>query len=140
LFPRYNSHRPFSFSKTEKLTGKTTIDLLFSKGQSIFKFPVKFYFYQLPEQKLEEDELPMLLISVSKRYFKHAVDRNYIKRQIREVYRMHKAEWWALFQNKPAYVGILYTTNKKLTLEQLKKKLYLAVETAAAKSNGSAEL
>ncbi|MFN8416759.1 MAG: ribonuclease P protein component [Cytophagaceae bacterium] len=139
MFPRYNSHRPFSFSKAEKLTGKTTIDLLFSKGQSIFKFPVKLYYYQIPEQKLEEDELPMLLISVSKRYFKHAVDRNYIKRQIREVYRMNKVEWWSLFENKPAYVGILYTTNKKLTLEQLKKKLYLAVETAAAKSNGSAE-
>lgn len=132
MFPKTNNRKPFSFSKAEKLTGKTTIDLLFSEGHSVYRFPIKFYYYFLPNYTLDSDELPLVMVSVSKKHFKHAVDRNYIKRQLREIYRSNKAEWWALFPNKPAYIAFLYTTPKKLSLDQLKKKVYLAIEMAAA--------
>lgn len=42
----------------------------------------------LPEQK---DKHLQILISVSKRHFKHAVDRNRVKRQLREAYRLNRS-------------------------------------------------
>lgn len=67
----------------------STIDIerLFSSGsRSLSIYPVRAVF-----KEAEESEEPlMILISVSKRLFKHAVDRNKAKRQIREAFRLHK--------------------------------------------------
>ena len=52
-------------------------------------FPVRVV-YILKERACEDDPAVQLLVSVSKRHFKHAVDRNRIKRQLREAYRQHK--------------------------------------------------
>ena len=44
----------------------------------------------MKEERKEGEEPVQILISVSKRHFKHAVNRNRVKRQIRESYRHHK--------------------------------------------------
>ncbi|WP_338794206.1 ribonuclease P protein component [Bernardetia sp. MNP-M8] len=75
------------------------METLFKKGKSLFVFPLKVVFIpKKVEDKKEENNqkntLPArLLISVSKRNFKKAVDRNRIKRQIREGYRLQKSEF-----------------------------------------------
>ncbi|SHN20973.1 ribonuclease P protein component [Cyclobacterium lianum] len=73
------------FSKEERLHSKKLIKELFDKGSSFFLYPFKVYY-------LEKEHLPhnQLLISVSKKKFKKAVDRNYIKRRVREAYRLNK--------------------------------------------------
>jgi len=77
----------FSYPKHEKLKSSATIDFLFSKGKSVSKFPLRLVF--APVQLPEGEKLKMG-VSVSKKYFKKAVDRNYFKRILRETYRLNK--------------------------------------------------
>lgn len=77
--------KPNGYSKDEKLKNKKDISLLFEHG--------KWYSYkELSIISLPVDGLkhPKLGVSVSKRYFKKAVDRNRIKRLLRETYRLNK--------------------------------------------------
>ncbi|MFK5981538.1 MAG: ribonuclease P protein component [Flavobacteriaceae bacterium] len=75
----------FSFPKSEKLKSRKTIELLFSEGKTITKFPIKVFF--LP---IENANYTQAGFAVPKRNFKNAVDRNRIKRQLREAYRLQK--------------------------------------------------
>ena len=100
-----------SFPKKEKLTSKIIIDRLFKDGQSKFKYPFRVLF--LSDDAYSEP-FPQLVISVSKRNFKRAVDRNRIKRLIREAYRFQKEELISLFPSKPSYMAILYTTKEEI--------------------------
>ncbi|WP_291723852.1 ribonuclease P protein component [Bernardetia sp.] len=82
-----------TFSKKERLSSIKDIEMLFKKGNSLFVFPLKLIFIK---KTLDEDKKlqpARLLISVPKRNFKKAVDRNRIKRQIREGYRLQKANF-----------------------------------------------
>lgn len=81
-----NKKAPYSYPKTEKLKKKKTIDLLFSEGQTVTKYPLRLVYVKTAS---EEPALQMG-VSVSKRYFKKAVDRNYFKRVLRETYRLNK--------------------------------------------------
>jgi ribonuclease P protein component len=78
----------FSFQKKERLTRKKIIDGLFKKGPSSLFFPLKVIATPSPDQS---QLLHQVLISVPARNFKKAVDRNTLKRRIREGYRLNKA-------------------------------------------------
>ena len=79
-----------TFNKRERIVRKKLIEQLFSKGSSfsVSAFPLRIV---VMETARVADDIPVqVLVSVSKRHFKHAVDRNRIKRQVREAYRHHK--------------------------------------------------
>jgi len=78
----------FTFSKEEKLTGKTCIDQLFDQGRSFNLSPLKV-FYIVTDNPAEP--AARLLIAVPKKKVKRAVDRNRMRRRIREAYRLNKA-------------------------------------------------
>lgn len=71
--------------KTERICSFRLIDQIFNGGtsHSVAAYPLRLIF-------LPVEDGNKILISVPKRHFKHAVDRNHIKRQIREAYRHHK--------------------------------------------------
>ncbi len=73
------------FPKTEKLKSTKTIENLFLEGKTYFKFPIKVFF--LPQENIETN---LAAFAVPKRNFKSAVDRNRVKRQLREAYRLNK--------------------------------------------------
>ena len=79
-----------TFRKQERIVSTRLIEMLFSKGdsQSLSAFPLRAVFLQTARQ--EKGAPVQILISVPKKRFKHAVDRNRVKRQIREAYRQHK--------------------------------------------------
>lgn len=75
----------FRFPKSEKLKSKKAIELLFTEGKSATNYPVKVFY--LPTEKSKNTQAAF---AVPKRNFKNAVDRNRIKRQLREAYRLQK--------------------------------------------------
>ncbi|MEZ4876030.1 MAG: ribonuclease P protein component [Flavobacterium sp.] len=77
----------YTYPKAEKLKSKKIIDLLFSEGKSVGKYPLRLVYIQ---KDFEEDVPLKMGVSVSKKYFKNAVDRNYFKRVLRECYRLNK--------------------------------------------------
>ena len=79
----------FSYPKNHKLKKKTSIDLLFSKGKSVSKYPLRLV-YSAANEQLMDGEMMKMGVSVSKKYFKRAVDRNYFKRVLRETYRLNQ--------------------------------------------------
>jgi ribonuclease P protein component len=77
----------FSYNKFEKLKSRKQIELLFAKGKSISSFPVKVFYLPVEHTPVHPVQVG---VGVSARNFKKAVDRNTIKRRMREAYRLHK--------------------------------------------------
>ena len=78
----------FSFSKNEKLKSKKQIELLFKEGNSVSVYPLKLIFLALEDTK--DNQQTKTGVTVPKRSFKSAVQRNRIKRVLRECYRLNK--------------------------------------------------
>ena len=77
----------FTFDKAERLSGTKRIDALFKEGESFISYPLRVM-YLIHEQSAESG--CSILISVPKKRIKKAVQRNRIKRLIRESYRLNK--------------------------------------------------
>lgn len=95
----------FTFTKKERICSKLLIDKLFSGGnQSTAVYPLRAVY-----MSTEKDDTPVsVLISVPKRKFRHAVDRNRMKRQIREAYRLNKHILWDKLENTPQGIAIAF--------------------------------
>ena len=94
----------YTFKKEERLCNKRLIDKLFHNGSSFLCYPFKAsWLYNSEPQSYPVQ----VLFSVPKRRYKHAVDRNLIKRFMRESYRLHKQ------QN---LYNLLHTADKTIVL------------------------
>lgn len=115
----------YSFPKEERLHSKKLITELFSKGSSFNLYPLRFVFIR---QAAPTVTPPQVLVSVSKKYFKKAVDRNRLKRQMREAYRTHKH--LLRTENQPGIqlLGILYIGKEKSDFSLIRKKLISGLE------------
>lgn len=104
-----------TFRKSERLCSRLLIDQLFEPGQSksIAAYPLRLVYQTATENTA-------LLISVPKRHFKHAVDRNRVKRQIREAYRTNKH---LLPEGMPLHLAILWLDSKHYPTATVQKKV-----------------
>ena len=116
----------FSFGKEYKLCSHNQIDSLFKEGKKVKEYPLTvIYTYT-------EIDIPksfQLLISVPKRLFKKAHDRNYIKRCIREVVRKNKQELETELEtnNKKLIFAIVFNSKEQLAFSLLEQKLIKAL-------------
>ena len=112
----------FNYPKNEKLKSKITIDLLFSKGKSVAKYPLRLVFIESDYGIAENGNQKLKMgVSVSKKYFKNAVDRNYFKRVLRETYRLNK-HLLIDSLDKPHAMMFFYQTKDRLTYEEINTK------------------
>lgn len=108
-----------TFKKIEKLKSQKLIEKLFSEGKSVAAYPLRLVYLKTT---FDDSTTIKAGVSVSKRNFKKAVDRNRIKRLMREAYR----------HNKPVYVNniteqyafmILYTGKSHSDFKTISKKM-----------------
>jgi ribonuclease P protein component len=98
----------FTLHKKERLKSRKALEQLFSSGKSFVIAPYRII-YQPAEAGL------LFTVGVSARNFKKAVDRNRIKRQTREAYRLQKLplkEWLASHQTG-LHLFLMYTGREK---------------------------
>ena len=116
----------FTLSKQERLSSLKDIELLFSEGKSIVKYPIRLICRQVPPP----GHAPVLaLFSASKRKYPRAVDRNRIKRLLRESYRLLKPDFYASIPESKCYhIGLIYVATDILDLATIQKSLSLFLQ------------
>ena len=113
-----------SFSKKEKLKRKKLIEQLFLEGNSVSVFPLRLVYL---ETSLDDNVSTKAGVSVSKRNFKKAVDRNKVKRLLREVYRLNKSQYFNNTTTQYAFM-ILYIGAEIPEFNILETKMKLLFE------------
>lgn len=114
--------KAFSYSKAEKLKSRKQLEAIFREGKSLNAFPVKV-FYQLHQQT--EQPAVKAGVGVSSRNFKKAVQRNRIKRFLRECYRKEKEALHTLLQEHKYQLTVffLYVDREMPQHLQLQEKM-----------------
>lgn len=103
------------FPSSEKLKSKILIERLFSEGKTIKHFPLKLIYLPLKNTSEANNKTG---VSVPKRIFKKAVERNYFKRIMREAYRKNKYLVESNLDHNFAFMFI-YSSPQKFTYEQI---------------------
>lgn len=111
-----------TFPKSQRLYSHTDFQWMFSKGQSFYFYPFVCYYHIVDKVDSFESKVA---VSVSKKRFKHAVDRNRIKRLVREAYRQNKHLIYNTLQHEDIelHVIFVYTERKILPYYFINKKM-----------------
>ncbi|RZK23710.1 MAG: ribonuclease P protein component [Hymenobacter sp.] len=127
--------RSYTFPKKEHLCSKKRIEQLFNRqNPSLGVYPLRLTWVPAPARTAAP---PEVLITVPKRTFKRAVDRNRLKRLLREAYRLNKYRLLEAENGHPvALLGILYTGKEKSELPLIEKKLISGLHRLLAESAG----
>lgn len=115
-----------TFPKSEKLCGQLRIAALYKEGKRFTAFPMRVTFKPIPDS----DEAPKVLIWAPKSLFKHAVDRNRLRRLMREAYRLN-AEPLRVFCSEHHCSFLLafnYMDKELRTQEQISKAMQKAIK------------
>ena len=117
----------FTLSKEERICSKKLINELFTgNGRSMTAFPLRAVFMK----RTVGDDQPRaaMLVSVPKHYFKHAVDRNRAKRQLREAYRLQKHELVeALPNDKALHIAFIWLSDRPVPSHIVSARMEVAL-------------
>lgn len=117
----FNNNSHYRFPKNEKLCSEKVISLLFKNRNHLFLFPFKIYY--LKENVIEFPHYPQILFSIPKKRIAHAVDRNRLKRVLKEIYRLNKSVIFKEINQYPPSLAVVYVGNEIISGEVLKQKL-----------------
>lgn len=117
-----------TFPLKEHLKSKKTIEKLYAEGASVTAFPLRAVFIEQGQE--EQEPVAAILISVAKKRFRHAVDRNLVKRRIREAYRTSKHPFIEALENKgkKMAVAILYIDTRHNRTSFIRRKMEKLLE------------
>ncbi len=115
----------FTLTKQERICRRAEQERLFSReSRSVAAFPIRAIFV-LRERKDDEPSVKMM-VSVPKRFFKRAVKRNRIKRQLREAYRLRKHHLIEVVENqkdKSLLVAFVWIDNNLVSSRKVNEKM-----------------
>lgn len=116
--------KQFTLPKTERLYLRESISELFANGSSFTAFPYRVVYLFKDETdesrpSLDRQSQCAMMAVAPKKRFKHAVDRNHVKRLTREAYRKQKLPLWDALkqQHKSLEVAWVYVDNKFISYE-----------------------
>lgn len=125
----------FKFPARERLKSKKQIDELFLKGESFFLYPFSVKYLMQSNADCNHHQL---LVSVSKKKFKKAVDRNKIKRRIKEAYRLNKVEFLSQGGEKRYFlIAYIYIAKEIHDYRFIESKLIESLERLNSKQINS---
>jgi len=121
-------HVSLTFRKDEKLCSQKLMGELFLSGNSFLSYPLRIVwkiFGELPSESPAQAGF-----SVPKKLFKHAVDRNILKRRMRESYRLHKAELYESLNQSERRIAfmMIYIAKEELPYSKIEPAVVKVME------------
>ena len=120
--------------KRERMVSRKLIDSLFGGGSSssMAAYPLRAVY--MTRERDEWESPVQILISVPKKRFRHAVDRNRVKRQIREAYRHHKELLWQQIpDDKMMLLGFVWLSDRHSPTAEVEKRIVSILQRIAVK-------
>jgi ribonuclease P protein component len=119
-----------TFCKEDRLCNRNYIFSLQKEGRVIYSYPITAKWMEIPDNRRF---CVQFLPAVSKRNFKKAVERNKIKRFLREALRLNKEKITDIAQKKSKKVVImlLYSGKNILTYKELETKIVIILQQIA---------
>jgi ribonuclease P protein component len=113
------------FRKAERLCGTIRTERLFTEGKGFIVYPLRIVYRWIDE----DAQHAKLLISVPKKKIRCAVDRNRLKRLIREAYRNNKHLIDAAFykEGKSLHLGIVYLASELVDYGLMEEKIITSI-------------
>ena len=118
--------------KYEKLCSKTAIDLLFKDGKAAIAYPLRVVY-----RFVEPGENPptcRFMITVPKKKMRHAVDRVWLRRRIREAYRLNRNAIYPALEasGKDLEIAFLYIADNKKQYDTIERKMTQILQKISA--------
>ncbi|MBR1547675.1 MAG: ribonuclease P protein component [Prevotella sp.] len=122
----------YRFPKRERITSRKLIDSLFAGSSSMAAYPLRAVYSR---QARPAGGAPVqILVSVPKKHFHHAVDRNRVKRQIREAFRQNKQLLCgALPDTEQLLLAFVWLSDRHSTTEQVERRVANLMQRIAEK-------
>lgn len=109
--------KTFTFKREERLKSRKTIDSLFAEGHSFGQYPLRIVWTEVQEGKTNSPV--QFALTVPKKKFRNASDRNRIRRLIREAYRLQKPYFYEKLPplERPLAMMIIFTGRETPTFD-----------------------
>lgn len=125
----------YTFNKGERLKSRKLIEQLFIKGKRLKSFPLQMVYLQIDH---DSADIFQTGFTVSKRYFKRAVDRNRIKRLMREAYRLERhsiLKFKDEVHTKKYVFMFIYISNEMLSYQEIAMQMKKLLQKFTDKIN-----
>lgn len=116
---------PYTFGKEERLCSRSLMDKLYADGHRLLAFP-----FSVQWLAVEGTQPCQIMIVAPKRRFRHAVDRNHVRRLTRECWRLRKPDFYTFLQehNLCIVLSLVYVHNEIMPHDQLGHKMDKLIE------------
>ena len=116
---------PYTFGKEERLCSRSLMDRLYADGHRLMAFP-----FSVQWLAVEGTQPCQIMIVAPKRRFRHAVDRNHVRRLTRECWRLRKPDFYTFLQehNLCIVLSLVYVHNEIMSHDQLGHKMDKLIE------------